>query len=322
MNLWAAVERLVDEVTDPAVLQANGLQLIAARRWRITGRAVPAVWVEAERSAAITALAVPHLLIRIRGVVPGPILLLKGAEIAARYPDPALRPFGDLDLLVPNAETAERALHECGFRSAEGDAAVARPHHQPPLSWPRSPLPVELHHALPAPPWATAPPVAALVATAVPAATGVDGIETLPPEGHAVLLAAHAWLHYGPRLRVRDLIDVAVMVDGSDPAEVADLARAWGLGRVWTATQAAIHRLDRQRGGDLREPSLADEHLARWAGALWAPSPRAAPRALAQTIGRDLQPWPGEMWPARLARLGRAVPHALRSAGAYRSEKH
>lgn len=321
MSLWAVVERLVDEATDPAALQAHGLHLVAARRWRTTGRVVPAAWSEAERIAAVIALATPSLLTRIRSVLPGPILLLKGAEIAARYPDPLLRPFGDLDVLVPDAQAAERALHEAGFLAVEGETAVARPQHQPPLGWPRSPLPVELHHALPMPAWADPPLVSALIATSAPSATNIDGIETLSVPGHAVLLAAHAWLHYGPRFRVRDLIDVAVMVDGLDPAEVADVAKAWGLWRVWATTMAAVNRLDGQRGADLREPSLADEHLVRWAGALWAPSRRSVPRALAQTIERDLQPWPGELWPARLTRLRRAVPHALRSAAAYRTEK-
>ncbi len=321
MNPWPAVERIVDEATDPSGLRDHGLQLIAARRWRATGRDVPAAWVEAERSAAITALAIPPLLVRIRGVLEGPILVLKGAEVAARYPDPALRPYGDLDLLVPDAGEADRALREAGFRPAEGEAAVARPQHRPPLRWPRSPLPIELHHAVPTPSWATSPPVATLIAAAVPSAVTVDGIETLPPADHAVLLAAHAWLHYGPRFRTRDLIDVAVMAEGIDPAALADRAAAWGLGRVWTATVAAVDQLGSQRGADLREPSLAGEHLGRWVGALWAPSRGAVPRALAQTVGRDLRPWPGEAWPTRLSRLGRAVPHTLRSAATYRSEK-
>ena len=84
MSVWAAVDHLLDRTEDPAGLRAHGVQLLAARRWRVTGRPVPAALLADERSAAIATLAVPVLLTRVRAAVNGPIVLLKGPEVAAR----------------------------------------------------------------------------------------------------------------------------------------------------------------------------------------------------------------------------------------------
>ena len=323
MTVWNAVDRLVDGTDDLAGLRANGLQLLAARRWRAVGRPVPPELLADERAAAIATLAVPALLARVRDVLEGPIVLFKGPEVAVRYPDPALRPLGDVDLLVPDAAGAERALRGAGFEPAEGEHTPSRLQHRPPLRWPTSPLPVEVHHALPVPRWSSPPPADQLFAVAVPAAVGVDGILALPLAHHALVLAAHSWLHYGPRPRLRDLIDVAVVTEGGDPADIARLARDWGLQRVWATTSRAVDvfrgarpvppgsRRQGWAGFALRERTVAEEHLVRWLGALWAPSPGALPRALAMTVGQDLLPWPGEPWPAKLARLGRAGRNAF-----------
>ena len=155
MSIWAAVDHLLDEAEDLAALRAHGLHLLAARRWREAGRSVPPDLLADERSAAIAALAMPSLLARVRAALDGPILLLKGPEVAARYPDPALRPLGDVDLLVPDAAEAEGVLRAIGFEPAEGERTAARQPHQPPLRWPTSPLRVELHHALPVPQWSS-----------------------------------------------------------------------------------------------------------------------------------------------------------------------
>jgi hypothetical protein len=323
VSVWATVDHLLDRAEDPAGLRAHGVQLLAARRWRATGRPVPAALLADERSAAIATLAVPVLLARVRAALNGPIVLLKGPEVAARYPDPALRPLGDLDLLVPDAPAAERALRAVGFEPAEGEQTAARQPHQPPLRWPTSPLRVELHHTLPVPAWSRPPPADQVLAAAVPAAIG-DGILTLPPAAHALLLAGHAWVHYGPRPRLRDLVDVAVMTDGLDLAEMADLARTWDLPRVWQATAGAVAALDGSLDPSptpwrrwvtpvpvIRERTVAQEHLVRWLGAFWAPSPRAVPRAVVLTVGRDLRPLPGEAWSTKLPRMGQTVRSAL-----------
>ncbi len=324
MSIWATVDPLLDRTDDLAALRIHGLQLLAARRWRAIGRPVPPELLEDERAAAIATLAVPALLARVRTVVDGPLVLLKGPIVAARYPDPALRPSGDIDLLVPDAAAAERTLRESGFELAEGEQTSARQPHRPPLRWPTSPLRVEIHHSLPVPEWSSPPPADRLLATATPAVVGVDSILTLPPAHHAVLLAGHAWVHYGPRPRLRDLIDVALMADGVDPAELSAIAHEWGLHRVWATTMTAANALRRPssalRGSPsrhargsiaIRERTVAEEHATRWLGALWAPSWRIVPRALAMTVGRDLRPLPGESWSVKLPRMGWTLRNAL-----------
>ena len=51
------------------------------------------------------------------------LILMKGPEAAARYPDPALRPFCDLDFLVDDPAAAHRALMAAGFVEV-GDAGT------------------------------------------------------------------------------------------------------------------------------------------------------------------------------------------------------
>ncbi len=334
MSVWVGVDLLLDRIDDPAVLCAHGLQALAARRWRTIGRPVPPLLLTEERAAAIAALATPVQLERLRATLDGPIILLKGAEVAARYPDPALRPSSDIDVFVADAHRAEQALRAAGWEPAEGERTAGRHQHQAPLRWPTSPLPVELHHALPGPSWLQAPEFGRLADIARPAAVGVDGILALPPAHHALVLAAHAWRHYGPWPRFRDMIDIGLLVDEADPAEIAALARAWGLDRVWTTTRRLVMALSAGTtppspvpgrraplGMALRERTVADAHLRRWLGTLWAPTPAAIPGAIATTIGQDLRPWPGESWSAKLGRLTRAGRHALLPVSVHRQRR-
>ena len=323
MNPWDAVALLVDRAPSTDALRAHGLQLLAAHRLRAVGRSVPDDLVAAERAAAIVSLAVPIVLERVRSAISGPVVLLKGPELAARYPSPVLRPFGDLDLLVADPASAHRALHAAGFLVDAGNAA-ARAHHLPPLRWPGLPLPVELHHAVRSPAWVRLPPGADLVAVAVPGATGVDGILSLPPEYHALVVAAHAWAH-GPLARFLDLVDIAVLLAGADRSRVAALARAWGMSRLWAATLAVADALFvpgtpvdpalRFAGRHLwavRERTVLEVHLARWLGGLAAATPAASLGATWSAVKSDLRPRPGEAGRVKAARAGRAVLAAFR----------
>jgi len=321
VNCWDAVESLVAECDDPRALRAHGLHLVAARSWRAAGRPIPAEWKTDQQAAAMATLAVPVLIERIRAAVSGPILLFKGPEIAARYPDRALRPSGDLDLLMTTAEDAQRALRTRGFVVEEAEP-TDRPQHLPPLRWPGLPLAVEIHHAPPFPHWGPPPPLSELLASAVPSQVGIEGVLAPSAAAHAVLVAAHAWLHYGPCPRVRDIIDVAVLLPEVDLAEADAIAKAWGLGRVWDATVAAVDDLrdGRFRGliplrwlsgvAPLRERSVLQEHVGRWSGGLWAPQRLSGPLLVGRGVMRDIQPWPGESWGRRRARLWSAARHA------------
>lgn len=278
MSIWAAVDRLVDQATDEAGLLAHGLDLWAAQRWYEAGRDVPPYFLAHERAAVMATLSVPSQLAWIRDLLDGPIVLLKGPEVAARYPDPALRPFGDLDLLVANADEAQQRLIAAGCI----EISEKRPHHFPTLQCPGSLLSIEIHERPNGPDWATIP-TEELFATAVPSTLAVDGIMTVSPAQHAVLLAAHSW-HHEPFRRLIDLLDIAAMSQDSTSDELDDLAKRWGLSRIWKITNCAIDAISagepprasvcRFLGSHLweaRERSPVEIGIALHAIPFWAP---------------------------------------------------
>jgi hypothetical protein len=77
-----------------------------------------------------------------------PALLVKGAALGSFYPDAALRPYSDIDILVPQAQlgAAERALNELGYQGfASKGWWLDHFHHLPPMVREGDRLPVELH---------------------------------------------------------------------------------------------------------------------------------------------------------------------------------
>jgi hypothetical protein len=316
MTMWAAVDRAVDTVTDPVALYAHGLDLWAAKRWSEAGRVVPEQFLEHERAATMAVLTIPSLLKWVRDVLDGPVLLMKGPEVAARYPDPSRRPFGDLDLLVQDPDEAQRRLIAAGCI----EVTAASPHHRPELQAPGSMLLIEVHERPKWPSW-TRGDVQELFESAVPSVTGIDGIQTVHPAHHALLLAAHSWQHE-PLRRVIDLVDVAAMMHGTDPAEIQRLAERWRLGRVWRATDRAIeafqtgepprHLAERLVGRhvwEMRERTPFGQHVANWVHGYWAPTPALAVRTMVETIVRDAMPIDEES-------LGEKIDHSLRLIGA------
>lgn len=319
MNLWPRVDELLDRSTEGAGVQAHGLDLYAARRWRSTGRTVPDEFLVHERAAAMATLAAPWVLRRIRDVLDGPILLLKGPEVAARYPDAMLRPFCDLDLVVHDPETAQRRLIAAGWE----EMPVTATHHRPTLEHPDTILAVEIHARPNWPRWTTAH-LDELFSARIPTVIGVDGIDTLPPAYHAVLLAAHSWQHE-PFRRLLDLLDVALMADGVDEASLDQVADRWGLGHVWRATNRAIDAMYRgeppasvvdriltNHCWELRERAVIESRIACWIAGFWAPTSLAVVGALSSTVYDDLRPYPGESWSRKIRRTGTVVQHALR----------
>lgn len=319
MRVWDAVDRVVDRESDLSWLRAQGLHLWAAQRWRVIGRPVPPGFLASERAAAMAVLAVRPLLVWVRSVVDGPVLLLKGPEVAARYPDPALRPFGDLDLLVPSADEVQRALLAAGCV----EVAAGAPHHRPALRCPGALLLVEIHDRPAWPRWTTAR-TDDLFASAEPSVLHVDGISTVPPGQQAVLLAAHSWNHE-PFCRLVDLVDIAAMAGDLEPGALRELAERWGLGRVWLASIRAVEalrtgeppaaRVDRLLGRHLwaaRERTVIEWHLARWAAGLWAPSPSAALGSVVRSVAQDVRPTPGTSWGAQPARMLGALRSGFR----------
>jgi hypothetical protein len=327
--LWACVDQLVDQAQSLSDLVEHRLELIAARRWRSRGELVPRELVEQERLAAVMVMTAPLLLEKIRSVLTGPIVLFKGPEVASRYPDPSLRPYGDLDILVRDAPSAHEALKSAGFRELGDPTLFVDLHHLRPLALRPFPLVVEVHTR---PKWIDAlepPPTEELIAAAVPSRLDVDGISTLRPDHHALVLVAHAWAHE-PLRRILELVDIAAMSEGLDREELERLARRWRMQRVWKTTLAATDAL--LANGVAREPlplrlwarnlpaarsrTVFESHLARWLAGYWALPFRAALSATAASAIRALRPEDNETWGDKFARMRLA----FRNASTPRSE--
>ena len=330
--LWAGVDRLIDRAPSAEDLRVHRLQLLAACRFRRVGREVPTAFVADERLAARRALAVPRLLAQIRAACDGPILLIKGPEMAARYPDPLVRPFTDVDILVPDAERTQRELLAAGFEPvAHPDEYYERCQHLRPLLRPGLPIHVEVHRRPNWIHWADPPGVEELLEAAVPSSLGIAGISTPSPTQHALLLAAHAWGEQ-PLRRLLDLVDVETLAAEADRAELSRLAARWDLAGVWATTITAADSLLlgaeptrrlRRWTRDLeeaRDRTVLENHLRRWCGNFWA---LPFGRALVATFGtmmREVGPASGETWGAKLARTRLAIRHAFAPTSTHNQE--
>ena len=322
-DLWAAVDDLVDRAPRVSDLAYHGLHVLAARRYREVGRLVPRDFAAAERDAAIVGLLAPIVLERIRRAYDRTIVVMKGPEVAFRYRDPALRPFRDLDLLVPDAEEAQRALLAAGFLTARSPEPYVGIHHLQPLRLPGVPLLIEVHDRPKWPAGLPLPSRAELLASAIPGTTGVPGILALAPEHHAMVIAAHSWAH-APLGKLVHLVDLAAVTAPLDRQELDRAASSLGIRRMWQTTiGAADALLDdgasssalRLWGRNLRaarEPTVFQSHLRRWLAPWWALTPRDAVRANAFTISRELAPLRGEPWGTKLHRVAAAFRHATR----------
>ena len=328
-GIWTGVDRLLDGAEDDWAVAAHGMQLLGVARRRQTGRPAPPAWVADQRHMAAVALALPGLLARVRDAGDGPILLLKGPEIATLYPKPTLRPFGDLDLLLADADPAQAALVASGFRVSPAPAAAPGWHHRSPLLLDGAPVRLEIHDRPSWLPWLTPPPVDELAAAAVPSRTGLAGIEALAPEHHALAVAAHSWRH-GPLLRAGHLLDLALLADRCDPDALLRTARRWGLHRVWrTSSGAARALLDDGPGSvalavggrhllELRERTILSLRLSQYAGALWAPTPKSAAFAVSATVYASLRPRDGGSWRAEVPALARRLRASGQPASRHR----
>jgi hypothetical protein len=320
-DLWRGVDRLVDAASSLDALRFHRLQLLAARRWRELGRVVPASIVEEERWAGVTTLLVTRLLERIRAAYDGRIIVMKGPEIAARYPDPALRMYGDVDLLVDDAAEAQQALLAAGFELIGDPGRYVDIHHLRPLAAPGLALTVEVHNKPKWPELLEPPPVEALLSTAVPSSTGVVGVSTLPPPHHTLVLVGHAWAH-SPLECLRDLVDVAAMAEGVDRVLLDRLAKAFGMRKLWRTTISAADAILRDGSRpwslriwarhlpDVREPTVLESHANRMLSPHWMLPLRRATKATLSAAYWSSRPAPGETWTTKLRRSR----HAMRDA--------
>jgi Uncharacterised nucleotidyltransferase len=321
-ELWARVDELIGAAPGARALTVHRLEPLAARRLRALGRDVPDEAAESERLGAAFALAAEAHLARARAAVEGPLLIVKGPEVAALYPDPATRVSRDVDLVVPDPGNAQRRLLAAGFAEAGSAEYYAEAAHLVPLAWPGLPVEVEVHGRPNWPPWLVAPSAEALLEGAVPSAVGVEGLLAPSPERHALVLAAHAWTH-GPLTRLRDLLDVALVTARTNREEIEQLADDWGMGRLWRTTDAIATALFvggpqprplrtwARNLSEARERTVLEQHVARWVGWHAALPRRLAVRATLDELRDDLTPERGETWGSKARRSGRAVRHAF-----------
>ena len=305
---WDTVDRLIESL-DPLLLPEHGLAPLAARRLRLLGKPVPEQLVREERAATTANLVAPSLLARARDAYDGPLLLLKGPEVAARYPDRARR-FGDLDLLAGDAEAAHAALLAAGFCLEDrewpppGYDNIRRPHyHLHPLEWKGLALRIEIHRHVKWPEGLKPPPNEDFFGAAVPSSVGVEGLLAPHPNHHAVLLASHTWGEI-PMRKLRELVDVLVFVDDSQRDELIRLAQRWQFDRAWKATlgvadwllgdapEPPFVRVWARYLRHLREPTVVEMHLQEWLSPFWLVPPRRAVRRAGAALIRISTPRP------------------------------
>jgi hypothetical protein len=323
--MWDQVDLLLARAPHEAALRLHRVELLEARRRRAAGLDAGPL-VRDEAIATVRELAAIPLLARVRDACDGPLVLHKGPEVSLDYPGARLRSFCDLDLLTDDAEGAQAALLAAGFqttREAECDGVA---HHMCPLEWPGLPLTVELHSR---PNWAdgvAAPTTDELIATAAPGRLGVEGVDTLAPAQHALVLAVHAWSHEELG-RLGNLIDVAVTLQRADEAEITALARRWGCSRLWRTTRTAIGAVLEETGRSaavaawarhlhtVRERNVFEWHAKNTLAPVWGlPHRRIAGAVAAEMRAKAAA---GEVEPRRV-KLRRAGL-ALRNAGVARS---
>src|SRR5947209_2219269 len=147
-TLWQSLDRLVDRAPSLEDLRAHRLHLYAAVHGRaldVNGRPESERTEEEERAAIATTLVTPFLLERVRHACEGPILLMKGPEVAAHYRQPHVRIYHDLDLLVPDSRAAQQQLIAEGFEEVGDPSIFVEIHHERPLWLPGWPVVIELH---------------------------------------------------------------------------------------------------------------------------------------------------------------------------------
>jgi hypothetical protein len=319
-DLWPAVNALLTGVS-PEDAQAHGLGPLVAFRRNLVGAPLPEFLAIEARVAAFAMLSARPLLERIRDGCDGPLVLMKGPELALRYPGGA-RGFVDLDLLAPEPRRTHDQLRSAGFVEAGEEVTfVQPPHHLRPLRWPELPLQVEIHGKPKWPNGLQAPSADSIIGVARPSNLGVEGILTPEDAQHALLLAAHAWAHE-PLWRLRDLVDVRALASKSERAAIERIAQDWGLRRLWRTTdrvtEAVLGKdqmplLVRLWAGHLLEPrerSVLENHLRDLMAAYWALPLTAALATTADALVEDFFPSPEESWSDRLSRMLRASRNA------------
>ncbi len=236
-------------------------------------------------------------------------IALKGLSLAFRYyPDPALRPLRDLDLLLrPDDAVAVNCvlLKDPGFKQRVGVASYGLEygHQLPEIENIESGLVIELHHRINARGWKQEPQlVERLFANAE--VLELLGRQVLVPSRHdnALHLIEHATLHHmfanGPLI----LSDLHYLFDqsSSDMERLRRDAEGLGLGRSWVFLA-----------------HLADSLGAHWVPKDWLGNADIAPSMLEHACAAMLEPREETEQIAMLRRLSERGDGDARAADAF-----
>ena len=327
-SVAGAIDRLVEIAPTITALRNHRLHLAAARIWQSHGCDVPAALVSEVRAAAVRAMLTRLILGKARSAYGGALMLMKGPEVAAHYPIPSDRPFGDLDLLADDPVAAQRALIAAGFLELGEPAAYEGLQHLPPLVWPGAPLKIEVHRHPSHPFWLAPVSPESLFRVAVPSATGVSGILAPEPAAHAVLVVAHAWNHE-PLGNLGQLLDAAALLASADRERAGAFARSWGWEGMWSTSLAVIDavvgagrpslalKLWARHLLDVRERLVLENHISRLAGPMWSLPAGDMPRAIACALRYTVAPDRDESWVTQLRRSCLAIGHAFQPRSAH-----
>jgi hypothetical protein len=254
------------------------------------------------------------------------VLVLKGAGVAAFYPDRGLRCYGDVDLLVPQAQVdrAEEVLGRLGYRYSQSrDWYTEHFNHLPPMRSDEGALAVELHWRLDHGETICSLPVEGMWARAVPWTVGDQPALRLEDVDMVLYLSRHAVVQHRTRLGLRPLCDLMQVTQGWGRAEWETLtqrAAEYGLGRpVYLMLALAQQMLDlappaevmsglRPSSGALLPGDLG-EWLIRNGDGHATPVPRAVVQARAQgSVGARLR---HVLWHLFLPRKGMSVIYGV-----------
>jgi hypothetical protein len=165
-----------------------------------------------------------------------PALVVKGAAAARFYPDPALRAYGDLDVLVPQPQVGqvEAVLNELGYAPSRPKAWKLQHGYDLPLFGDGGRLLVEIHWRLDYPKGVGQLPADEIWARAVPWSVEGQSALRLDAWDAALHLCTHAVVKHRSHLGIRPLCDLALIAAGWGPADWEALAQRavhYGLAR-------------------------------------------------------------------------------------------
>ena len=304
--LWEGVDSLLVDAPLSGIIE-HKLGPLAANRLRRHGEPIPPPLLLEGRAAMISMLTAIPLLERLRSSCKGPLVLLKGPEVARLYPEAARR-FTDLDILVDDVRAVRDALVSEGFTEFYHPDFTPDWHQlQQTFRWPNLEVEVDVHKA---PHWPlglrmspTAP--REILDASIPSALGVDGISTPAPHHHALILAVHGWAHE-PLWTLQDLVDIAVVSAQADERDVERTAAAWEIGRLWRTTQQTIEALF--YGGrktlpvrtwarhleQVRDRTNLERHVTHLVQGYWGMSPPQGVRQTVRAVRHIVEPVPSE----------------------------